>query len=155
VHASHSIALSLMSRLRHVQALTQSADDDVGALSWNTGIAEVALPIEFKLKNIEETESAMKKLQVRTCRHQLCALLTADRTGRARVLCNRFRCESLDARPRLVITCGSDNLTVNYALRRLRVVHQHPSSGSKRNGAKERSTDDWAFERFKKRHRHF
>ncbi|KAG0576089.1 hypothetical protein M758_5G054200 [Ceratodon purpureus] len=30
---------------------------------WTTGIAEVQLPIEYKLKNIEETEAAKKQLQ--------------------------------------------------------------------------------------------
>jgi len=40
-----------------------AAQDQTGAmLAWNTGIAEVALPIEFKLKNIEDTERARTKL---------------------------------------------------------------------------------------------
>lgn len=30
---------------------------------WTTGIAEVQLPVEYKLKNIEETEAAKKQLQ--------------------------------------------------------------------------------------------
>ena len=38
-------------------------DADGGPMAWNTGIAEVELPIEFKLKNIEETEK-MKSRQM-------------------------------------------------------------------------------------------
>lgn len=30
--------------------------------SWMTGIQEVALPMDFKLRNIEETEAAKKRL---------------------------------------------------------------------------------------------
>ncbi|XP_078436230.1 integrator complex subunit-like protein isoform X2 [Wolffia australiana] len=33
---------------------------------WTTGIAEVQLPIEYKLRNIEETEAAKKLLQEKT-----------------------------------------------------------------------------------------
>ena len=31
-------------------------------LAFNTGLAEVSLPIEYRLKNIEETEAAKRKL---------------------------------------------------------------------------------------------
>jgi hypothetical protein len=31
--------------------------------SWSTGIAEVALPIDYKLQNIEATEIARKKVE--------------------------------------------------------------------------------------------
>jgi Hepatocellular carcinoma-associated antigen 59 len=34
--------------------------DPAGA--WMTGILEVQLPMEFKLKNIEETEAAKKRM---------------------------------------------------------------------------------------------
>jgi len=33
-------------------------------IAWNTGIAEVALPIQYKLKNIEQTEKARKVFEV-------------------------------------------------------------------------------------------
>lgn len=35
-------------------------EEDGAASSWSTGIAEVALPMKFKLKNIEETEMLTK-----------------------------------------------------------------------------------------------
>lgn len=34
-----------------------------GPGSWSTGIAEVALPIDYKLQNIEATEIARKKVE--------------------------------------------------------------------------------------------
>lgn len=32
-------------------------------ISWSTGIAEVALPIDYKLQNIEATEIARKRIE--------------------------------------------------------------------------------------------
>ena len=41
------------------------ADGDEGIKSsWSTGIAEVALPVSFKLKNIEQTELLLKQKQI-------------------------------------------------------------------------------------------
>jgi hypothetical protein len=34
-----------------------------GPIAYSTGIAEVALPIEFKLRNIEATERAQKEME--------------------------------------------------------------------------------------------
>nr|GEZ56148.1 protein COP1 suppressor 2 [Tanacetum cinerariifolium] len=38
-------------------------NSEESSTQWTTGIAEIQLPIEFKLKNIEETEAAKKLLQ--------------------------------------------------------------------------------------------
>ncbi|KAJ4954508.1 hypothetical protein NE237_011291 [Protea cynaroides] len=38
-------------------------NSEESSTQWTTGIAEVQLPIEFKLRNIEETEAAKKLLQ--------------------------------------------------------------------------------------------
>eukprot|EP00897_Mesotaenium_endlicherianum_P002218 jgi/Mesen1/2023/ME000148S01131 len=43
----------------------QKRVQDEGTAAWTTGIAEVQLSIDFKLKNIEETEAAKKALQER------------------------------------------------------------------------------------------
>jgi hypothetical protein len=41
-----------------------SGDSTVGhGSAWSTGIAEVSLPLDFKLKNIEATEAARKRLE--------------------------------------------------------------------------------------------
>lgn len=37
--------------------------DGNGPISWSTGIAEVALPIDYKLQNIEATELARKRIE--------------------------------------------------------------------------------------------
>ena len=37
-------------------------ESDGGPMAWNTGIAEVELPIEFKLKNIEQTEEIKARM---------------------------------------------------------------------------------------------
>lgn len=40
----------------------KSRNTGEGSTQWTTGIAEIQLPIEYKLKNIEETEAAKKLL---------------------------------------------------------------------------------------------
>ncbi|KAJ7547123.1 hypothetical protein O6H91_08G070200 [Diphasiastrum complanatum] len=45
----------------HLKVRRRNAEE--GSTQWTTGIAEVQLPIEYKLKNIEETEAAKKQLQ--------------------------------------------------------------------------------------------
>lgn len=45
----------------HLKVKKRTSDE--GSTQWTTGIAEVQLPIEYKLKNIEETEAAKKLLQ--------------------------------------------------------------------------------------------
>ncbi|CAM9929096.1 unnamed protein product [Choristocarpus tenellus] len=41
-------------------------DGEMGSgaqIAWNTGLAEIALPIEFKLRNMEATQAAREKLE--------------------------------------------------------------------------------------------
>lgn len=45
----------------HLKVRRRNSEES--STQWTTGIAEVQLPIEFKLKNIEETEAAKKHLQ--------------------------------------------------------------------------------------------
>eukprot|EP00250_Pteridium_aquilinum_P011536 c20136_g1_i1 orf=679-1476(-) len=45
----------------HLKVRRRNSEES--STQWTTGIAEVQLPIEFKLKNIEETEAAKKQLQ--------------------------------------------------------------------------------------------
>lgn len=40
-----------------------SGGEDTSMMAWSLGLAEVALPISFKIKNIEETEKARRKLE--------------------------------------------------------------------------------------------
>lgn len=45
----------------HLKVKKRSSEEN--STQWTTGIAEIQLPIEYKLKNIEETEAAKKILQ--------------------------------------------------------------------------------------------
>ncbi|KAH6832203.1 integrator complex subunit-like protein [Perilla frutescens var. hirtella] len=45
----------------HLKVKKRSSEEN--STQWTTGIAEVQLPIEYKLRNIEETEAAKKLLQ--------------------------------------------------------------------------------------------
>ncbi|KAL8459744.1 hypothetical protein ACS0TY_036177 [Phlomoides rotata] len=45
----------------HLKVKKRSAEEN--STQWTTGIAEIQLPIEYKLRNIEETEAAKKILQ--------------------------------------------------------------------------------------------
>ncbi|KAK4787096.1 hypothetical protein SAY86_010929 [Trapa natans] len=45
----------------HLKVKKRSGEE--GSTQWTTGIAEIQLPIEYKLRNIEETEAAKKLLQ--------------------------------------------------------------------------------------------
>ncbi|KAL1533159.1 Protein COP1 SUPPRESSOR 2 [Salvia divinorum] len=47
----------------HLKVKKRSSEEQ--STQWTTGIAEIQLPIEYKLKNIEETEAAKKLLQER------------------------------------------------------------------------------------------
>lgn len=64
---SFSSLLSSIHSPHHSSTQKPTYDDEgVGEgapIAFNTGIAEVALPIEVKLRNIEETEKARKMME--------------------------------------------------------------------------------------------
>ncbi|KAF6163460.1 hypothetical protein GIB67_029309 [Kingdonia uniflora] len=47
----------------HLKVKKKNSEES--STQWTTGIAEIQLPIEYKLRNIEETEAAKKLLQVK------------------------------------------------------------------------------------------
>lgn len=65
------IIMSVLTYSKHTHMHTQSrgyggeeaAVGEGAPIAYSTGIAEVALPIEFKLRNIEATEAAQRALQ--------------------------------------------------------------------------------------------
>ena len=69
---------------------------DPGA--WATGIVEVALPVEYKMKNIEETEAAKRRL-LHASRHDF------------------FSCVMHDARLNLLHACATaqEDVVMHYA----------------------------------------
>jgi hypothetical protein len=74
------------------RAAEQEAQNDGtaqgGMLAWNTGLAEVVLPVEFKLRNIAETEVARRKLMKRMEREQA-ELEMQHRSGASEMLHSR------------------------------------------------------------------
>ncbi|XP_020226747.1 protein COP1 SUPPRESSOR 2 isoform X1 [Cajanus cajan] len=131
----------------HLKVKRRNSEES--STQWTTGIAEVQLPIEYKLKNIEETEAAKKLLQEKRLMGRtksdfnIPASYSADYFQRGRDYAEKLRREH----PEL------------YKDRSL----QDDSSGSKQNdsssdapGAVQRqaATDEFMLERFRKRERH-
>jgi hypothetical protein len=53
------------------EAKGDGEDDSGGMMAWSTGIAEIALPIEFKMRNIEETDQLRRQMEgERRVRHR-------------------------------------------------------------------------------------
>ncbi|RVX01626.1 Protein COP1 suppressor 2 [Vitis vinifera] len=50
-------------RRREKSPAVKRRNSEESSTQWTTGIAEVQLPVEYKLRNIEETEAAKKLLQ--------------------------------------------------------------------------------------------
>ncbi|CAI8603644.1 unnamed protein product [Vicia faba] len=132
----------------HLKVKKRNSEES--STQWTTGIAEIQLPIEYKLKNIEETEAAKKLLQEKRLMvgraksdFSIPSSYSADYFQRGRDYAEKLRREH----PEL------------YKERSL----QDDSSASKQNdtgsdaaGAIQRqaATDQFMLERFKKRERH-
>jgi hypothetical protein len=61
IHIAISSPLTSWQALEGRSIVDNSQKGDGTGLAWTTGIAEVALPIDFKLRNIEATEAARRK----------------------------------------------------------------------------------------------
>ncbi|KAK7392160.1 hypothetical protein VNO78_20590 [Psophocarpus tetragonolobus] len=131
----------------HLKVKRRNSEES--STQWTTGIAEVQLPIEYKLKNIEETEAAKKLLQEKRLMGRtksdfsIPSSYSADYFQRGRDYAEKLRREH----PEL------------YKDR----SHRDDSSESKQNdsgtdaaGAVQRqaATDEFMLERFRKRERH-
>ncbi|WCJ41978.1 hypothetical protein M5689_022812 [Euphorbia peplus] len=128
----------------HLKVKRRNSEES--STQWTTGIAEVQLPIEFKLKNIEETEAAKKLLQEKRLMGRakselsIPASYSADYFQRGRDYAEKLRREH----PELYKERGS----------------QEEGAGSKppenNNDAtrREAATDQFMLERFRKRERH-
>lgn len=119
----------------HLKVKRRNSEES--STQWTTGIAEIQLPIEFKLKNIEETEAAKKLLQEKRL------------MGRAKTDSSIPSSYSADYFQR-----GKD-----YA-EKLRRDHPelYKDKGANNNGESRASdtaaTDEFMLERFRKRERH-
>ncbi|XP_059439035.1 protein COP1 SUPPRESSOR 2 [Corylus avellana] len=129
----------------HLKVKRRNSEES--STQWTTGIAEVQLPIEYKLRNIEETEAAKKILQERRLMGRTKSEFTipssysADYFQRGRDYAEKLRREH----PELYKDRSS----------------QDEGAGSKQNetgtdapGQRQAATDQFMLERFRKRERH-
>ncbi|KAL5981749.1 hypothetical protein ACLOJK_015812 [Asimina triloba] len=129
----------------HLKVKKRNSEES--STQWTTGIAEVQLPIEFKLKNIEETEAAKKLLQEKRLAGRTKTELSipssysADFFQRGRDYAERLRREH----PEL------------YKDRAIQDNSGGPKSSDTTNpeaaGRRQAATDEFMLERFRKRER--
>ncbi|KAJ7977770.1 Hepatocellular carcinoma-associated antigen 59 [Quillaja saponaria] len=131
----------------HLKVKRRNSEES--STQWTTGIAEIQLPIEYKLKNIEETEAAKKLLQEKRLtgrtksEFSIPSSYSADYFQRGRDYAEKLRREH----PELYKDRSS----------------QEESTASKQNdnntdsagpGQRQAATDQFMLERFRKRERH-
>ncbi|KAG9460033.1 hypothetical protein H6P81_004541 [Aristolochia fimbriata] len=116
---------------------------------WTTGIAEVQLPIEYKLRNIEETEAAKKLLQdkrlVGKPRTEMTipSSYSADFFQRGRDYAEKLRRDH----PELYKDRAKEDSTTA-------IKSSETSSTTDVVGRRQAATDEFMLERFRKRERH-
>ncbi|CAH9140359.1 unnamed protein product [Cuscuta epithymum] len=131
----------------HLKVKRRNSEES--STQWTTGIAEIQLPIEYKLKNIEDTEAAKKVLQEKryTGRTKsnlsITSSYTADYFHRGKDYAEKLRREH----PELYKdTNAVDNITECS-----RASDSVATDGAVRRQA---ATDELMLERFRKRERH-
>ncbi|KAE8681673.1 GERMIN-LIKE protein 10 [Hibiscus syriacus] len=113
---------------------------------WTTGIAEVQLPIEFKLRNIEETEAAKKLLQEKRLMGRaksevnIPSSYSADYFQRGRDYAEKLRREN----PELYKDRGSKDDNAGP---------KQTDASNDAAGSRQAATDQFMLERFRKRER--
>eukprot|EP00262_Sarcandra_glabra_P006889 TRINITY_DN19453_c0_g2_i1.p1 TRINITY_DN19453_c0_g2~~TRINITY_DN19453_c0_g2_i1.p1 ORF type:complete len:271 (-),score=80.06 TRINITY_DN19453_c0_g2_i1:186-998(-) len=130
----------------HLKVKRRNSEES--STQWTTGIAEVQLPIEYKLRNIEETEAAKRLLQdkrlVGRSRTELNipSSYSADYFQRGRDYAEKLRREH----PELYKEkSGQDNGTGTKSA---------DTTNADVAGRRQAATDEFMLERFRKRERH-
>ncbi|KAJ8898737.1 hypothetical protein K2173_004927 [Erythroxylum novogranatense] len=129
----------------HLKVKRRNSEES--STQWTTGIAEVQLPIEYKLKNIEETEAAKKLLQERRLmgraksEFSIPSSYSADYFQRGRDYAEKLRRDH----PELYKEKGlqDDNPASKPA-----------DSSTDAAARRQAATDEFMLERFRKRERH-
>lgn len=130
----------------HLKVRRRNSEES--STQWTTGIAEVQLPIEFKLKNIEETEAAKKQLQDKRpfvgrgrVQSSIPASYSADYFQRGREYAEKLRVDHPELyRDRDVQDSG-------------RVQGGNAAEGGNMGNRRQAATDEIMLERFRKRER--
>ncbi|THG00309.1 hypothetical protein TEA_000497 [Camellia sinensis var. sinensis] len=127
--------------------IVKRRNSEESSTQWTTGIAEVQLPIEFKLKNIEETEAAKKLLQEKRrmgrmkTESSIPASYSADYFQRGRDYAEKLRRDHPELyKERGVEDAGQESRPTD--------------SGTDAAGRRQAATDEFMLERFRKRERH-
>lgn len=129
----------------HLKVKRRNSEES--STQWTTGIAEIQLPIEYKLRNIEETEAAKKLLQDKRLMGQtrtessIPASYSADYFQRGRDYAEKLRKDH----PELYKERGAQDNGVGS---------RQPDAGADAAGRREAATDQFMLERFRKRERH-
>ncbi|WJX19718.1 Protein COP1 SUPPRESSOR 2 [Trifolium repens] len=132
----------------HLKVKKRNSEES--STQWTTGIAEIQLPIEYKLKNIEETEAAKKLLQEKRLMvgrtksdFSIPSSYSADYFQRGRDYAEKLRKEH----PELYKDRSQQDDSS---------ASKQTDSNSDAAGAVQRqaATDQFTLERFKKRERH-
>ncbi|XP_034695385.1 protein COP1 SUPPRESSOR 2-like, partial [Vitis riparia] len=122
-------------------------NSEESSTQWTTGIAEVQLPVEYKLRNIEETEAAKKLLQDKRLmgrtktEFNIPSSYSADYFQRGRDYAEKLRREH----PELYKDKGVQD---NGGGSRL------PDASTEVAGRRQAATDEFMLDRFRKRERH-
>lgn len=130
----------------HLKVKKRNSEES--STQWTTGIAEVQLPIEYKLRNIEETEAAKKLLQEKRLAGRTKSELTipssysADYFQRGRDYAEKLRRDH----PELYKERGAQADETG--------VKQTENNNQDISGRRQAATDELMLERFRKRERH-
>lgn len=128
----------------HLKVKRRNSEES--STQWTTGIAEVQLPIEYKLRNIEETEAAKKLLQEKRLMGQaksefsIPSSYSADYFQRGRDYAEKLRREH----PELYKDRSSQDDGAG----------SKPAENNTDATRREAATDEFMLERFRKRERH-
>lgn len=129
----------------HLKVKRRNSEES--STQWTTGIAEIQLPIEYKLRNIEETEAAKKLLQEKRLMGRtktdssIPSSYSADYFQRGKDYAEKLRREH----PELYKDRGANKKGLEP-----RPNDSNPEAAGRRQAA----TDEFMLERFRKRERH-
>ncbi|XP_031394759.1 protein COP1 SUPPRESSOR 2 [Punica granatum] len=129
----------------HLKVKKRSSEE--GSTQWTTGIAEIQLPIEYKLRNIEETEAAKKLLQEKKLMGRTKSEFTipssysADYFQRGKDYAEKLRREHPE-------------LYKDRSSRENGPGTKPADNNSETTGQRQAATDEFTLERFRRRERH-
>ncbi|KAM7501102.1 hypothetical protein LguiB_000006 [Lonicera macranthoides] len=138
----------------HLKVKRRNSEES--STQWTTGIAEIQLPIEYKLKNIEETEAAKKLLQEKRLIGRtktdstIPSSYSADYFQRGKDYAEKLRREH----PELYKDKGAENNGLESKPTTDSTNSSTDAAAAAAGGRRQAATDEFMLERFRKRERH-